>query len=124
MAENATIATQTDAAGTAGSIRVRRRPRQQNRPQLQPPHAVILHDDPINRFEYVIGVLRKVFHYNGVRCFWLTLVAHCTGKAIVWTGTLEVAELKADQIRSCGPDPKKIKTGAQALTVTTEPLPA
>ena len=103
----------------------KRIPRDKTDPRAkpQPPYAVIIHDDPINGFLYVIQVLRKVFHYPSIKAFRLTLQAHCTGRSIVWSGVLEVAELKADQIRACGPDPRHVKNGAQPLAVTTEPLP-
>src|SRR5689334_1871978 len=81
------------------------------KPKVQPPYAVILHNDPINGFDYVIGVLRRIFRYGGMRAFALTLRAHLTGRSTVWVGPLEVAELKADQIRSAGPDPKKVSSG-------------
>ena len=96
-------------------------PRTSTRPKRQPPYAVILHNDPVNEFTYVVGVLRKVFRYGGGKCFWMTLKAHLTGRCIVWTGVLEVAELKAQQIRECGPDPSK--PGAPHLKTTTEALP-
>ena len=84
-------------------------PRERTKPvtHLLPPHAVILHNDPINGFGYVVETLIKVFRYGGGRAFWLTLKAHTAGRTIVWTGCLEVAELKAEQIRACGPDPEK-----------------
>ncbi len=53
----------------------------------------------------------------------MTFKAHLSGHSIVWTGSMEVAELKADQIRSCGPDPKRVTRGAKPLGVTIEPLP-
>jgi ATP-dependent Clp protease adaptor protein ClpS len=91
------------------------------RPKRQPPYAVVLHNDPINEFPFVVGVLRKVFRYGGGKCFWLTLQAHVAGRSIVWTGTLEVAELKAEQIAGCGHDPSK--PWAPPLKTTVEPLP-
>ena len=36
----------------------------------------------------------------------------------------EVAEFNAEQIHSCGPDPRQIKAGAGPLSVSLEPLPA
>jgi ATP-dependent Clp protease adaptor protein ClpS len=99
------------------------RPRTATRPKIQPPYAVILHNDSINGFEYVIGVLRRVFRYGGLRAFVLTLRAHLRGRSVVWSGSLEVAELKAAQIHAAGPDPKKIDKGAQPLGVTLEALP-
>jgi ATP-dependent Clp protease adaptor protein ClpS len=47
-----------------------------------------------------MGVLRKVFGYADERCYQLTLQAHTSGRAVVWTGPREVAELKVDQIRT------------------------
>jgi ATP-dependent Clp protease adaptor protein ClpS len=95
----------------------------QTRTRRQPPYAVVLHNDDLNGFDYVVAVLQKVFGYARERAYTLTLEADRTGRSIVWSGALEVAELKADQIRSCGPDPRQVGVGAQALGVTVEPLP-
>ena len=97
------------------------RPTTDARPKRQPPYAVVLHNDQVNNFDYVVRVLNKVFRYGGGKCFWLTLKAHVSGRSIVWTGTLEVAELKVEQVRACGPDPSK--PGALPIKVTAEPLP-
>jgi ATP-dependent Clp protease adaptor protein ClpS len=88
----------------------------------QPPYAVILHNDDVNTFEFVVMVLRKVFHYPLLKCFELMLEAHETGRSVVWVGPLEVAELKADQIHSCGADPARKDAGAQPLGVSLEPV--
>jgi ATP-dependent Clp protease adaptor protein ClpS len=95
----------------------------QTRTRRQPPYAVVLHNDDVNGFDYVVGVLCKVFGYARETAFALTMEAHYEGRSIVWSGALEVAELKADQVRSCGPDPRQISAGAQPLGVTVEPLP-
>jgi ATP-dependent Clp protease adaptor protein ClpS len=71
--------------------------------------------------DWVILVLRKVFGYTVPRCVELMLEAHETGRSVVWVGSLEVAELKADQVKSCGPDPARRDAGAQPLGVTVEP---
>jgi ATP-dependent Clp protease adaptor protein ClpS len=86
----------------------------------QPPYAVILHNDDTNTMEYVVAVLRKVFGYTVEKCVKLMLEAHEQGRAAVWVGALEVAELKADQIRSCGPDPF-VKKDPHPLGVSVEP---
>lgn len=88
----------------------------------QPPYAVVLHNDDLNTFQFVIEVMLKVFSYPLEKCVQLVLEAHNTGRAVVWSGSLEVAELKADQIHSCGPDPDTKDRGAQPLGVTVEPL--
>ena len=89
----------------------------------QPPYAVVLHNDDLNGFDFVVEVLRKVFHYDQLKSLRLTLEAHETGRSVVWSGSLEVAELKADQVRSCGSDPRMSARGALPLRVTIEPLP-
>ncbi len=86
----------------------------------QPPYAVVLHNDDSNTMEFVVAVLRKVFGYTVEKCVKLMLEAHEKGKAAVWIGALEVAELKADQIRSCGSDPF-VKKGGHPLGVSIEP---
>jgi ATP-dependent Clp protease adaptor protein ClpS len=88
----------------------------------EPRYAVVLHNDDFNTFGFVIGVLGEVFAYGGLLGFWLALKVHCTGRGVMWSGTPEVAELKAEQVRSCGADPKG-RLGVQPLKVTVEPLP-
>ena len=89
------------------------------RTQRQPPYAVVLHNDDHNNFAFVVAVLQKVFGYAVEKCVKLMLEAHKTGRAVVWVGSLEVAELKAEQIHSCGPDPQAKK--ALPLRATVEP---
>lgn len=92
------------------------------RTQRQPPYAVILHNDDYNGMDFVVNVLRKVFGYSREKCMDLMMEAHEMGRAVVWTGPLEVAELKADQIHSCGGDPDGAKGRAEPLRVTVEPM--
>ncbi|MEX2026367.1 MAG: ATP-dependent Clp protease adaptor ClpS [Pirellulaceae bacterium] len=99
------------------------KPAKKPRPKRQPRYAVILHNDDVNTAEFVVGVLQKVLHYDQAKAFQLMLRAHVSGRSAVWTGVLEVAELKADQIRSCGCDPLRAADGAGPLRVTVEPLP-
>ena len=87
----------------------------------QPPYAVILHNDDLNGMDFVVMVLRKVFGYTVEKCVELMLEGHEKGRCAVWIGALELAELKADQIHSCGADPATKAKGAQPLGVTVEP---
>ena len=88
----------------------------------QPPYAVIVHDDPHNGMDFVTLLFCKVFGYEVAKAAKLMMEVHTTGRSIVWTGALEVAELKAEQIKSAGPDPRA-KAGAAPLSVTVEPMP-
>ena len=96
-------------------------PQEQTKVRHQPRYAVILHNDDLNTMAFVIAVLRKVFGYTIEKCIELMLEAHEKGRSIVWVGSLEVAELKADQVHSCGADPTA-QAGAQPLAVTVEPI--
>ena len=91
--------------------------------KLLPPYAVILHNDDLNGMDFVVGVLKKVFKYSTTKCIALMLKVHFSGSSAIWTGSLEVAELKAEQVKSCGPDPNMKHKGATALSVSVEPLP-
>jgi ATP-dependent Clp protease adaptor protein ClpS len=91
------------------------------RTERQPPYAVILYNDDINTMDWVIIVLQKVFSYNVEKCVQLMLDAHNTGRTVVWVGAMELAELKAEQIVSCGPDPQMKAKKAQPLRVSIEP---
>jgi ATP-dependent Clp protease adaptor protein ClpS len=107
------------------SVIVKTSPRQETRTKTKrpPPYAVILHNDSVNGFGFVVGVLQKVFGYARPKALRLTLTAHVLGRSTVWTGALEVAEFKAEQIRSCGPDPEQKSKGATQLGVSIEPVP-
>jgi ATP-dependent Clp protease adaptor protein ClpS len=95
-------------------------PETRSRTDRLPPYAVILHNDDHNSMDFVVNTLRKVFSYPVEKCVKLMMQAHEDGQAVVWTGSFEVAELKADQIHSCGPDPDVKK--AKPLRVSIEPL--
>jgi ATP-dependent Clp protease adaptor protein ClpS len=104
--------------------RTRPKRRRRGKTRRQPPYAVILHNDDVNGFDFVIETLQKVFGYELQKALVLTLEAHDTGRSCVWSGHRELAELKADQVKSCGPDPRMADRGAQPLCVTVEPLPS
>jgi ATP-dependent Clp protease adaptor protein ClpS len=97
--------------------------RRRSKAKRQPPYAVVLHNDDVNGADHVVVSLRKVFNYGLTKAIGLMLQAHVIGQSIVWTGNFEVAELKADQLRSCGPDPNMRERGALPLRVSIEPLP-
>jgi ATP-dependent Clp protease adaptor protein ClpS len=81
---------------------VRTRPSEahETRSAKVPPYHVVLENDDYHSFEFVVHVLIKALGYAKERAFQLMLQAHNSGRAVVWTGPKEVAELKADQIRT------------------------
>lgn len=88
----------------------------------QPPHGVVLHNDDVNTFDFVMACLRRVFGYTAPKAFLLTMRAHATGRAIIWVGMKEHAEFKAEQLTLCGPDPLMRRRGALPLGVSVVPL--
>lgn len=112
----------SDQLSLETQVRPKRKRSTQTQSKLLPPFAVILHNDDFNTFDFVIAVLQKVFHYPLEKCVAMMLEAHHTGRSIVWSGSKELAELKAEQIRSCGADPEAISRGALPLQVSIEAL--
>ena len=92
-------------------------------PPTQPPYAVIVENDDLHTFEYVIVGLQKVCGYSRQKAFLLAVEIDSCGKAIVWSGTKELAELKCEQIRGLGPDFFAPKPVTFPLGAFIEPLP-
>lgn len=97
-------------------------PKTKSPPKILPPYVVIIHNDNIHTFPYVISTLKKVFGYPEKKGLLLAIQIHETGKSIVWTGPKEVAELKRDQVRSAGPDIYSMIPVRSPLKVTIEPI--
>lgn len=74
--------------------------REEVRTERQPPYHVILENDDHHSMEFVVEVLCKVFGFTLEKSFQSMMQAHETGRAIVWTGAKEVAELKQEQVQS------------------------
>jgi ATP-dependent Clp protease adaptor protein ClpS len=87
-----------------------------------PLYAVIVWNDDDHTFEYVINTFMKVLGYKPEKCFKLATEIHTKGKALVWSGSLEVAELKKEQIEGAGRDFWAAKKVDWPLKVTLEPI--
>ena len=119
---------ESDSTGTVvleapPKTKKRKAKRRKVRTKKQPPYAVIVENDDFHTFDYVIEVLQKVFGYDLQKAFILTTQVHFAGQAIVWSGSLELAELKRDQIRGFGPDVYAMKPVTFPLGVRIEKLP-
>lgn len=101
-------------------VRPTTKPADETRRKRQPRYAVVLHNDPYNTMPFVVAVLQRVFGYDSQRAAELMMRAHVGGKARVWTGTRELAELKAEQVTGYGADPVASKSAP--LTVSVEPI--
>ena len=72
--------------------------RQQTR--LAPRWKVLLLDDDVTTFEFVIHLLVSLFHKEIEEAVRLTFEVHETGSALVTVTSLERAELYVEQVRS------------------------
>ncbi len=73
---------------------------EQTKTRRIPPYNVIIENDDCHSFQFVIEVIRKVLGCTVERALQLTLVAHHTGRSVIWTGPKEVAEFKVEQIQT------------------------
>lgn len=64
----------------------------------EPPWNVVVHNDPITKMNYVTMVFQRVFAYPIERAEKHMLEIHRLGRAIVWTGARERAELYVQQL--------------------------
>lgn len=104
-------------------VTTKTRPREETRTRLLPPYNVILLNDDYHSFEFVIGVLRQVLHCTIWQAVRLTTEAHTTGRAIIWTGAKEVAELKVEQVRTFHETRELDNRPLGPLDCTLEPAP-
>ena len=84
---------------------VRTKEKQKDKTKKQPPYHVILLNDDDHSFEYVIGMLQKIFGHPPERGYKMALEVHTRGRVVVDTTSKERAELKRDQIHAFGADP-------------------
>ena len=67
---------------------------------LSPPWHVIVHDDPITLMSYVTLALQKVFGYSLAKSNELMMTVHTSGRAVVWTGERERAEIYVQKLQT------------------------
>ncbi len=123
MSESATTVDQDVIVRPKAKSKRREKEKDKSRPKTQPPYAVIVENDELHTWLYVIEVLQKVCGYDEQKAYVLTAQVHFMGEAIVWSGALELAELKRDQIRGFGPDVYATKPVEFPLGVRIETLP-
>lgn len=98
--------------------------RPQNTPpkqKKQPRYHVVLWDDPEHTWEYVIAMMQNLFYLSPTQGRKIADEVDRTGRAICMTTTMELAELKRDQIRAFGMDPhSKKSTGSMSASIEPE----
>lgn len=91
--------------------------------QLAPRYNLILLDDDEHTYEYVIELLAALFGHPTEKAYQLALEVDASGRAIVYSGPLEVAEFKQEQVHAYGADwriPKCVGSMSAVIEAFTE----
>lgn len=83
--------------------------------ELDPPYRILLHNDDVTPFDFVIAVLRAVFYFSGFDAERITMEAHFQGLAYVVTLPLEEAKYRVGQAHGMA------RAAGYPLTFTIEP---
>jgi ATP-dependent Clp protease adaptor protein ClpS len=91
-------------------------------PAIEPPWHVILLDDSVHSFEYVIEMLNVIFGHSAEIGKRMADEVNECGRVIVATVHKELAELRQQQIEEYGPDPRvpECKVSMQAIIECSE----
>jgi ATP-dependent Clp protease adaptor protein ClpS len=72
--------------------------------KLTPLYNVVLLDDNVHTYDYVVEMLQRLFVFSESEAFRHAVEVDTTGRTVVITCELPQAEYARDQIRSYGPD--------------------
>lgn len=81
---------------------------------LDKPWHVVLLDDDHHTYEYVIEMLGVLFGYSIDKAYQMACEVDENKRVVVWTGHLEVAELKQEQIHEYGADWRMTSDGSMS----------
>jgi len=108
-------------------VRTRTRPRDRAQTETHtkhlPPYNVIILNDEVHTFGYVIEMLTKLFAHSVTTAGEMAVRIHTTGRAVVYTTHKEKAELKRDQVLAYGPDPHSSQPHGGSMNCYIEPAP-
>lgn len=93
---------------------------QETKTKRQPPYNVILMNDDDHSVEYVVGMMQQLFGHPVEKGLQIAEEVHNTGRCIVKTCSMELAELKQEQIHAFGPD-KNIPRCSGSMSAVIEP---
>lgn len=85
--------------------------------------AVVVLNDDVHTYRYVMEVLQRVVGCDEQMAFFFAHLIHNEGRAIIWTGPADQAERKRDEIVAAGPDNYLSPPTTVPLNVLVEPLP-
>jgi ATP-dependent Clp protease adaptor protein ClpS len=68
------------------------------KPKQPPRFAVLLHNDDYTTMEFVIEILKRIFHKSEEEAVQVMLKVHQQGKGIAGIYEIEIAETKVNQV--------------------------
>ena len=86
----------------------------------QPPYHVVLLNDDDHTVAYVVELCQKVFGYPLEKGLKIADEVHNKKRCLLWTGALEIAEFKQQQIHALGRDPLVARC-AGSMSAVVEP---
>jgi ATP-dependent Clp protease adaptor protein ClpS len=96
-----TVASSTPSGEPGGAAVMEKAPERVRKPS--PRYKVLLHNDPVNTMEYVVGTLRQVVPLLSEQdAIAVMLEAHNTGVGLVIVCDLEPAEFYSESLKSKG----------------------
>ena len=113
-------AAQPDVAVAEPEQKQKKKPKGKPKPRKMPLYNVVLWNDDDHSYEYVVGMMQKLFGFERERGFKIAREVDTHGRAVCLTTTLEHAELKRDQIHAFGAD-KGIARCKGSMSATIEP---
>lgn len=105
---------------TGNQSKKQRDEQRQNDPKRQPPYHVILWDDTDHTYEYVMLMMKQLFRMPIEQGYKVAKNVDQAGRAVCMTTTLELAELKRDQIHAFGRD-ELLPRCKGSMSATIEP---
>lgn len=79
-------------------------PIEKNDVKVKFPYNLILLDDDDHTDKYVIHMCQTLFGHPVEKGIMIAKEVHVSGRAIIFSGSLEVVELKQEQVHAFGPD--------------------
>lgn len=105
------VTTTTTGAG------IKPAPTPAERPKTLPPWNVILLDDNEHTYDYVIEMLINLFGHSLQRSLRLARGVDRDGRGVIFTAHRELAELKREQIRAFGVDPRVMRCRGSMMAI-------
>jgi ATP-dependent Clp protease adaptor protein ClpS len=93
-----------------------------DKPKKEPNYHVIIWNDEVHTYAYVIELLMTLFGHSFEKAYEITKEVDLRGKGIAWTCHMELAELKRDQILAYGAD-WRMQESEGPIRATIEPAP-